>query len=370
MFFINCFFIGLLVLNSFFGWLYFSIILFISYIASILLSRKLLRNEIILIFLLLAIFILFIQDLNYRVVSDMLRYLTPAFAFYIGYRLSNNLSSIKFNRLILISCIAFFICAFGILIYGQLLNLSAEGVRKTFLLSPFAFIYFWILISSSRDFIYSNLYRNLFFVIGLLLLLLQESRTIYLILTVCPIIYIISQRSFKIALISLLVFITISIGFFQYFDEIISRGITELFYTPGTHGLSRSILYQHWRGFEIYSVIKAMLDAPIINVIFGHGLGSGVPLGFNIPIAEGTFNEIQRVHSLYFEVLFKFGFVGVIILFYIFYKILVDIKIGSLTMRLILVSILLISTTVTAGILQAWIFFVWWGFQSFSQERT
>lgn len=368
------FFTGTIFIHSFFGWLYTSIILFISYLTAILLSRKIYRNEFFTLFLILFFITVFIYSQNERVIFDMLRYLTPFFAFFIGYRLNYVFDNISFNKTILNCCITFFIIAFLVSVYSIIQGLSGDEMRKILKISPFMFIYFWVLISSSDNFIYSGLLKNIFFLIGLLLFLIQDSRTILFILIFLPFIYILSNRSIK-TLFSLSIFFGIALLVFlnfadSYLDNIINRGISEIFYSPSTHGLERATLYNHWRGYEIYRVIEAVSNASMFNILFGHGPGSAIPLGFNIPIGENVYSEVDKIHSLFFEVLFKFGFLGLVLIAYILFKMLTDRRLGLLSMRFILVFILLISSTVTAALLYSWIIFIWWGFQSSYKNRS
>lgn len=70
----------------------------------------------------------------------------------------------------------------------------------------------------------------------------------------------------------------------------------------------------NWRGYEIYLVNSILGDSDIITKLFGFGYGALLPLGVTIKLGDGIFSEIPILHNGYFYILFKTGYVGMLLL--------------------------------------------------------
>lgn len=73
-------------------------------------------------------------------------------------------------------------------------------------------------------------------------------------------------------------------------------------------------LWDHWRGYEAKRALELMNENPT-SYFFGTGHGSLVNLKFKAPVGEKDMKFISRIHNGYVFVLYKTGFVGLILYF-------------------------------------------------------
>ncbi|WP_150111885.1 O-antigen ligase family protein [Flavobacterium sasangense] len=73
-------------------------------------------------------------------------------------------------------------------------------------------------------------------------------------------------------------------------------------------------LWDHWRGYEAKRALELMNENPT-SYFFGTGYGSLINLKFKAPVGEQDMKYISRIHNGYVFVLYKTGFVGLILYF-------------------------------------------------------
>lgn len=73
-------------------------------------------------------------------------------------------------------------------------------------------------------------------------------------------------------------------------------------------------LWDHWRGYEAKRAFSLMEKKPS-SYILGTGYGSLVNLKFKAPVGEKNMKFISRIHNGYVFVLYKTGFIGLILYF-------------------------------------------------------
>lgn len=73
-------------------------------------------------------------------------------------------------------------------------------------------------------------------------------------------------------------------------------------------------LWDHWRGYEAKRAFSLMEKKPS-SYVFGTGYGSLVNLKFKAPVGEKDMKFISRIHNGYVFVLYKTGFIGLILYF-------------------------------------------------------
>lgn len=73
-------------------------------------------------------------------------------------------------------------------------------------------------------------------------------------------------------------------------------------------------LWDHWRGYEAKRALELMKESPT-SYFFGTGYGSLINLKFKAPVGEQDMKYISRIHNGYVFVLYKTGFMGLILYF-------------------------------------------------------
>lgn len=69
----------------------------------------------------------------------------------------------------------------------------------------------------------------------------------------------------------------------------------------------------NWRGYENFKVVQLFENSSIFNKIFGFGLGSYLPIDFEILLSGKYYSAIPLLHNEYLTVLLKTGIFGLII---------------------------------------------------------
>lgn len=81
-------------------------------------------------------------------------------------------------------------------------------------------------------------------------------------------------------------------------------------------------IHENFRGFEIYSVIYAMINAPWYKLLIGHGFTTEIPLFKSMVINNIQYSSVPIIHNSFFWILYKFGLIGLIAFgYFIFYHI-------------------------------------------------
>ena len=368
---INVMFISLLSLQGVLGVLFASSMLFGGFIVSYLISFKAWKLDIFVVLAGIACGVIFLMERNIFVIYDYLRFSSPILAYSIGRRLGLGVHPKVIVSLIIVSCFFFFTVSIGEFFYAFITDMSEQELRKFSKLSPFGFLFLWFLVLSWDKSSGWLRYRRLFIFMGATAFILLQSRTVLSIFALSSLIYIAVKARFKGILLYILVSSLIFFLNYEFLAELVTKGFSEFFYNPSIDGESTAIIYNNWRGFEIYSVLKAMSESSVISWFLGQGVGSSVPLGFTVSVTESlAVDSLYQVHSLYFEILYKFGLLGLGCLFYVFYKMVTDKRLGKLYLRLILVAVMALASLSTSALIASWLIFIWWGYQSRSQDRT
>lgn len=87
-------------------------------------------------------------------------------------------------------------------------------------------------------------------------------------------------------------------------------------------------IHQHWRGYETYMAMNLFLGSNPHEVLFGSGLGQAVPIDFAKRGGVGEQSdirlfELEWLHNGYVTILLKTGVLGITLLLYIFYNLVV-----------------------------------------------
>jgi hypothetical protein len=73
-------------------------------------------------------------------------------------------------------------------------------------------------------------------------------------------------------------------------------------------------LWDHWRGYEAKRAFSLM-EKKSSSYVFGTGYGSLINLKFKAPVGEKDMKYISRIHNGYVFILYKTGFIGLILYF-------------------------------------------------------
>jgi O-antigen ligase len=97
----------------------------------------------------------------------------------------------------------------------------------------------------------------------------------------------------------------------------------EIFIKPGSIDVKdHANLWDHWRAYEASKAIGALNDGKTIDWFFGLGMGSLIDLDFYAPLSDDDkgMRFISLLHNGYVYVLYKTGFIGLLIyiLFFVF----------------------------------------------------
>lgn len=97
----------------------------------------------------------------------------------------------------------------------------------------------------------------------------------------------------------------------------------EIFIKPGSLDVKdHANLWDHWRAYEASKAIDALNDGKTIDWFFGLGMGSLIDLDFYAPLSDDDkgMRFISLLHNGYAYVLYKTGFIGLLIyiLFFVF----------------------------------------------------
>ena len=68
----------------------------------------------------------------------------------------------------------------------------------------------------------------------------------------------------------------------------------------------------NWRGYEKYTVKSVMENAGIGRMFTGFGLGARLPLPFSINLGGSLLSAIPTIHTSYYYVFFKCGYLGLV----------------------------------------------------------
>ncbi len=79
---------------------------------------------------------------------------------------------------------------------------------------------------------------------------------------------------------------------------------------------NHSNLWDHWRAYEASKALQQLEEIPYnLGLVFGHGLGALIDLGFEAPLGGENMRYIAKIHNGYIYVVYKSGLVGLILYF-------------------------------------------------------
>jgi len=116
-------------------------------------------------------------------------------------------------------------------------------------------------------------------------------------------------------------------------------------------------IYTNWRGFESLKSYEQFKSVGLLKKIFGQGFGATVDLKDNYLVGKlGFYREIPYLHNGYFQILTKYGVLGIILMLLFFSKITFPIQKNSnnekiiTCLKVILIIMLMFMTLIMTGI--------------------
>lgn len=76
----------------------------------------------------------------------------------------------------------------------------------------------------------------------------------------------------------------------------------------------------NWRGFETFQALMSYANSGPVGQAIGQGFGALVDIGFYMTLGESERRYIPTLHNGYAYVLVKFGVVGILLYFYLYFK--------------------------------------------------
>jgi hypothetical protein len=203
--------------------------------------------------------------------------------------------------------------------------------------------------------------RNLILFISLIwsliLMILTQSRTMF-ISSLIWIYFVISNKSgFILNLIMRLSLILILILFFLIslsadsesytFAGKMMRSFQEIIPNENQN------MHANWRAVESAVALNAFLNGSFFEIVFGKGLGYRLSLGFDMTLANIDFDSIPILHNGYLYILLKYGVFGLVL----WYKFLSSLVIREGNQVMITISkscfyIILVTQLVSGGVMQ------------------
>ena len=127
---------------------------------------------------------------------------------------------------------------------------------------------------------------------------------------------------FTIILFIILFFFSSNLTYFIDYNFILQKfqnSLNEILFFEGN---DLGEIYSSWRGFEALRAYQQFQDLSLIKKIFGQSFGATVNLLDNYQMGKmGYYSEIPYVHNGYFHILTKFGYFGIFIVLFFYYKI-------------------------------------------------
>lgn len=261
------------------------------------------------------------------VLRDMIFFLFPAVALLFGYLFFSNMDIRSiYLSIILAGIITAFIQIINFVHDPMLILQSVRTIREvagTGYDAPV--IATLIIIFIYNPFANRKKMTLLVLFVLLLSILLSFSRSNYLIFSIGLLMFfsLSKKKSSKIKYI-LLVLIAAIVGIYLLPDEV-KNGLIDKFKnslnevsTNSNNFSSWSSINDNWRGYENYRVKQEIMNSGLKEWLIGFGIGTRLPLNLSIMLAGKMYNSIPTMHSGYSYLLFKDGYSGIIILFFIY----------------------------------------------------
>lgn len=279
----------------------------------------------------------------YDIFKDTVYFLKPITAIVFGYLLFGLIETKRAYRvLIIIGLIFAVIHIYNVLTISNLFSISIHSIRGVAGLNNFIemiSILILLILKKNNIYVFSKLKSKVIFWILIVSFILYFSRTMLFALIIMYLFAMGYHRLNKRGIIIVCTVILLIILFYWYLFSIDlsieATGIEaflykmrmapgELFFNADTINVEKityndlRYLYDHWRGFEASRALNQMTG---IEYVFGGGFGSLVDLGFETLLGGELIQYIPILHNGYIYVLFKVGFIG-LLLYFLFYFIL------------------------------------------------
>lgn len=189
-----------------------------------------------------------------------------------------------------------------------------ETVGTGFDATLFALLLFFLVF---QDIPKNKIYRDFFWLLCLISVFVSFSRINFVVLIVSTITMLLFSK--KVKLKSVVVAIIILMILFW----VIPSGIRETFLLKTSNSFSEirsnsnnfvtwADINNNWRGYEKYTVKSVMENAGIGRMLTGFGLGARLPLPFSINLGGSLLSAIPTIHTSYYYVFFKCGYLGLV----------------------------------------------------------
>lgn len=280
---------------------------------------------------------------SYNIIKDILHFIKPLIAFFIGYFIFKKVDNLKTFVKIIVqiafvsSLIHFFIIFF---VNSSLSNVSSirEYSKDNFLelFALFMFIFYKKFYQDSL--LTKKLTERIFFIIILASSVLYFSRTMMVIAVIITLtaygFTIITRKTLKIIGIITLFILALYVVLFSVkiqrnkdgFESFLYKlkiAPAEIFKT-NIDRENHANLWDHWRGYEANRALSLLNEKPE-SYIIGNGYGSLVNLKFFAPLSNTKkgLKYISELHNGYIYILYKTGIFGLFIYLlwlYVLYK--------------------------------------------------
>ncbi|MQP25002.1 hypothetical protein GFJ94_07990 [Flavobacterium sp. LMO8] len=266
-------------------------------------------------------------------IKDITYFLKPIIALVLSYVLIKKQNDLFLFLKIIVYVAVFtaFIHLFGIFVLGDFRSNSIHELRGDFGLDNFIEIFALYILLFSKRFLGKSIIkdRRWYYVLVIIFLL---SIYLYFSRTMLVTFFLIGFSMFGYAKITTgtlkfigFVFLLIGLLYAYLFSVKIDRNAKgveaflykikiapeEIFETKIDRENHKE-LWDHWRGYEAKRAFSLMKKKPS-SYIFGTGYGSLINLKFKAPVGEKDMKFISRIHNGYVYVLYKTGFIGLIL---------------------------------------------------------
>ncbi len=268
-------------------------------------------------------------------IKDITYFLKPIMALVLSYVLIKKQNDMFhfLKAIVFIAAFTAFLHLFGIFVLGDFRANSIHELRGDFGLDNFIEIFaFYILLLSKRflgkSIVADRRWHYILIVLFILSIYLYFSRTMLVAFFLTGFSMFgyakITTRTFKFIGLAFLIIGLIYAYLFSVKIDRNAKGVEaflykikiapeEIFETKIDRENHKE-LWDHWRGYEAKRAFSLMEKQPS-SYIFGTGYGSLVNLKFKAPVGEKDMKFISRIHNGYVFVLYKTGFVGLILYF-------------------------------------------------------
>jgi len=262
------------------------------------------------------------------VMKDLWYFIKPILFILLGFSLRKYIYIENFSRIIFfIAVIAAAVYSLPIILSGDFFHLTPDQLRDKYGQGSYIFIFGLIFCRYAR---FKHKYISAILCIFLLCtIVLSSSRIMLMFLAIFIVVSFFPRLpTFKFVQFSLVFFMVIAVipnghsrvddGSRETFFDKIIFSLSEI--RPQIY-LSDMDIHERWRGYETYMALSQYRKGGFIEMSFGQGLGTVVPIDFAKRSRTGDqalFN-LEWLHNGYMTILLKCGLFGVFSFFFAFY---------------------------------------------------